>query len=269
MDKYSIGFRMKFDDIELEDIEKVVADFFKRFERYEIKVTKKIVSSSKISVLLEVSERLASGKYSLHFPKDVLSNTQVYSETKKIIKMLQHYKSTNKIHIITHIPYGNFQEYLKYILSISMDLPENYILLLENGKLDSDNYKYLMQIDELCAILCKQGITNVGICLDVGHLLFGFHEEGKTQEYGLTQLKRMSYILSMTRQIHIHDYCYTDHLQLGKGLMELESVSKFIVENGLIVPIIIEATVKRPEHDGIKQISIMNQELRSIIQGDD
>ena len=83
MDKYSIGFRMKFDDIELEDIEKVVADFLRRFDRYEIKVTKKLISSGKISVLFEVSERLASGKYSLYFPKDVLSNTQVYAETKK------------------------------------------------------------------------------------------------------------------------------------------------------------------------------------------
>lgn len=46
--------------------------------------------------------------------------------------------------------------------------------------------------------------------------------------------------------------------------MSLENVSRFIVENGLMVPIIIEATVKQPEHDGVKQIFIMSQALKNI-----
>ncbi len=145
-----------------------------------------------------------------------------------------------------------------------MDLPKNYILLLENEKTDSNNYKYLVQIDELCALLCKQEITNVGICLDIGHLLFGAHKEEIAQGPCLAQLKKMSCTLSMVKQIHIHDYLGTDHLQLGEGIMDVESVLKFIVENGLIVPIIIETTVKRPEHDGIKQILIMSQKLKNI-----
>lgn len=82
MEEYSIGFRMKFDSVELEDIVKVVTEFLNRFDRYEIKVTDNIISSGKIYVLLEVSEKLASGKYSLHFSKDVLSNSQSYAETK-------------------------------------------------------------------------------------------------------------------------------------------------------------------------------------------
>ena len=264
MEEYSIGFRMKFDNVEPEDIVKVVIEFLNRFDRYEIKVTDNIISSGKIHVLLESSERLASGKYSLHLSKDVLSNAQSYAETKNMIKMLQHYRSTKKVHLITHIPYGNFHEYLKYILSISMNLPKNYILLLENEKTDSNNYKYLMQIDELCASLCKQEITNVGICLDIGHLLFGAHKEGITQRRCLVQLKKMSCTLSMVKQIHIHDYLGTDHLQLGEGIMDLDNALKFIVENGLIVPIIIETTVNRPEHDGIKQILMMSHKLKNI-----
>ena len=66
MEEYSIGFRMKFDNVEPEDIVKVVIEFLNRFDRYEIKVTDNIISSGKIHVLLESSERLASGKYSLH-----------------------------------------------------------------------------------------------------------------------------------------------------------------------------------------------------------
>ena len=264
MEKYSIGFRMKFDNVEPEDIVKVLTEFLKRFDRYEIKVTDNIISSGKIYVLLEVSERLASGKYSLHLPKDVLSNAKSYNETKKLIKMLQHYRSTKRVHLVTHIPYGNFHEYLKYILSISRNLPNNYILLLENEENDSNNYKYLMQIDELCVLLRKQKIANVGICLDIGHLLFGAYKEGITQGCCFVQLTKMSCILSMIKQIHIHDYFGTDHLQLGKGIMDLERVSKFIVENSLFVPIIIETTVEKPEHDGIRQIFIMSQKLKSI-----
>lgn len=264
MKECSIGFRMKFDNVEPEDIVKVVTEFLNRFDRYEIKVTNNIISSGKIYVLLEASKKLASGKYSLHLPKDVLFNAQTYAETKKMIKMLQHYESTKKVYLIMHIPYGNFYEYLEYILSISIVLPKNYILLLENEKTDSNNYKYLMQIDELCALLCKQKIANVGICLDIGHLLFGAHKEGITQKSCLAQLKEMSCILSMVKQIHIHDYLSTDHLQLGEGIMDLENVFKFIVKNGLIVPIIIETTVKQPEYDGINQISIISQKLKNI-----
>ena len=261
MEEYSIGYRMKFDNIEPEDIVKVVTVFLNRFDRYEIKVTNDIISSGKIYLILEVSERVARGKYSLHLPKDVLYNAQTYAE---IIKMLHNCKSTKKVHLIMHIPYDNSQEFLKYILNISMELPENYILLLENERIDRNNYKYLMQIDELCALLCRKKITNIGICLDIGHLLFGFYKEGITQECCLAELMRMSYIIYMTKQIHIHDYFNTDHLQLGKGIMNLESVLKFIVENGLKVPIIIEATVKQPEHDGIKQVSIISQKLKKI-----
>ena len=142
MDKYSIGFRIKFDNVESEDVEGVVTNFLNIFDRYEIKVTNNIIASGKIYVLLETSERLASGKYSLHLLKDVLSNAKSYAETKRLIRMLQNYRSKDKVHLVTHIPYGNFREYLKYILSISRDLPENYILLLENEKINNNNYNY-------------------------------------------------------------------------------------------------------------------------------
>ena len=46
--------------------------------------------------------------------------------------------------------------------------------------------------------------------------------------------------------------------------MDLDNALKFIVENGLIVPIIIETTVNQPEHDGIKQILMMSHKLKNI-----
>ena len=212
-------------------------------------------------MIIELSEKLASGKYSLHLPKDVLSNLQSYYETNKLLKILQCYKSTKKIHLVTHIPTCNFKKYLKYILNISKELPENYILLLENEKIDKNNYTYFMQINELCALLHKQNVENVGICLDIGHLLFGAHLEGIEQDYCLHLLNQMPYILFLIKQIHIHDFYNIDHLQLGNGIMNLKSALMFIVKNNLAVPIIIETTVSQPEFDGIKQVSLIRQEL--------
>ena len=82
MKEYSIGFRMKFDNIEPENIAKSVTIFLARFDRYEIKVTSDIIYSGKIYQLLKISEKLASGRYSLHLPKDVLYNERSYAETK-------------------------------------------------------------------------------------------------------------------------------------------------------------------------------------------
>lgn len=259
---------MKFDNIEPEDIVKVISDFLQKFDRYEIKITKNIISSGKISKLLKVSEELASSKYSLHLPKDILCNTQSFIETKKLINMFQHHKSASKVYLVTHIPYSEFYEYLKFILDISIELPENFILLLENESMEINNCQYLKQINELCAFLCYKQILNVGICLDIGHLLYGFHKEGLTQDYCIMQLEKMSYIISLIKQIHIHDYSNTDHLQLGSGMMNLELVSRFIIQNKLLVPIIIETTIKDPEKEGIHQISLLSTKLKTI-KGED
>lgn len=261
MKEYSIGFRMKFDNIEPENIAKSVTIFLARFDRYEIKVTSDIIYSGKIYQLLKISEKLASGRYSLHLPKDVLYNERSYAETKKLIKMLQQYRSMRPVHLVTHIPYGEYLKYLNYILSISEELPKNYILLLENESVDRCNFKYLRQINELCALIHRKKIANVGICLDVGHLLFGACKEKITQKCCLDELKKMLWIISMVKQIHIHDYFCEDHLQLGQGIINLEEISEFIVENELRVPIIIETTVRKPECDGMKQVLLMRQTL--------
>ncbi len=264
MDKYSIGFRMQFDDVKPEDIVERVTDYLDIFDRYEIKVTNNIISSGKIYELLEVSRKLADGRYSLHIPKDALVTTQSYNETQKLVEILRNYKNTKRVYLITHIPYGDFQKYLAKILNILVNLPTNYTLLLENEKVERDNKEYMLQINKLCAWLCKYEIANVGVCLDIGHLLFGAYREGITQEYCLEQLARMSYILPMIMQVHIHDYLCIDHLQLGKGLINLENVSEFIIEKGLKIPIIIETTVEHPKYDGKNQVVLMDKALKKV-----
>lgn len=262
MEKYSIGFRMKFDDIKTEDLERVITNYLENFHRYEIKVSRNLVFSGKIDTLINVSERLAKGRYSLHLLKDVLSSPKSYAEMRRLLKLLQHHRSSNEIYLVTHIPCINATDYIKIVLSISRNLPPNYILLLENAEVCSGNYKYLQEINELFYILNKKKIRNVGVCLDIGHLLFGFYKEGITEEQGLYYLEKMTYLLSVTKEIHIHDYHEMDHLQLQQGLMNLRIVSNFIVKYDLAVPIIIEVTVKEPNKDGIRQITEMIESLR-------
>lgn len=262
MSRYSIGYRMKFDNVETEEIKEVLMVYLKRFERYEIKITKGLLlSPSKIESLIKVSEKIASGKYSIHLLKDILTVKNDLESTKGFIPLLQKNKISNEVYLITHIPFVNPMKYLKVILNISKLLPSNYILLLENIEIYNGNFEYLRQINNLFCILDMKNIKNVGMCLDIGHLLFGFYEEKIMENDGLTYLEKMSYIISRIKEIHIHDYCKTDHLQLGEGLMDLGIVSNFIFKYNLDVPIIIETTVKEPKEDGIRQIEILDEFL--------
>lgn len=262
MKEYSIGFRLKFDAIEPEDISGFVACYLEKFDRYEIKVTKTLLSSGKIEALLNVSEEIAKGRYSLHLLKDALSNFTSYEETKGLIKKLQHNVISSKVYLVTHIPESGFEEYLKRVLYISSNLPPQYILLLENVERNSCNSEYLEQIDYLFYLLSNKNIKNVGMCLDIAHLMYGFHKEGTLQYQSLLELERMPYILSNVKEIHIHDYSEIAHMQLKTGLMNLELISDFIRKNKFEVPVIIETTVKQPEKDGLEQIRIMNNILK-------
>jgi len=254
---------MKFDDIKPEDIMKVVNDYLEKFDRYEIKVTNRLISSGKIDLLFNVSEKLASGKYSIHLLKDVLFNIESFDKTIQLITKLQKYSCISEMGLVTHLPYNGIINYLEAVLNISRILPQNYVFLLENIPIYSGNYNYLKQIDYLFYCLSKESVKNIGFCLDLGHLLFGFYKEKVSEEQALLKLESMSYILSNVKQIHIHDYNEKDHLQLKSGIMDLELISKFIKKNDLRVPIIIEATIKKPSKDGISQMKMMSKSLET------
>ena len=267
MQQYSIGYRMNFDNVFLKDIRDTITNYLELFDRYEIKVTKNLISSRKINLLLDVSKQLAAGKYSLHLPKDILTNESSYHELLDLITIFCIHESSEKIYLITHLPYNGSLEYLQKILNISEILPNNYVLLLENEQISSDNCEYLKQINSLFYILNKQHIFNVGFCLDIGHLLFGFFTEGIAEKNAFLRLQNSPYILSAIKELHIHDYLNKDHLQLHQGIMNLDSASSFILKNNLIVPIIIESTVKEPKIDGINQINLITQYLQKHYGG--
>ncbi|MBR6504525.1 MAG: hypothetical protein IKT41_02215 [Clostridia bacterium] len=263
MKNISIGHRLKFDNINPEDLETFILNYIKLYNRYEIKVTKELLSSGKVELLLNISEKIAKGKYSLHVFKDVLNNPDSYDMLQELIKVLSKFDTSNEIFLITHIPQKNILSYLSKIFDISKILPRNYILLLENIVCENKNEGYLKQINTLCCILKANNINNVAICLDIGHLLFGFNKENISEGKAISLLEEMPYILSKITEIHIHDYCEKDHMKLKEGTMNLESVSNFIKNNGLNVPIILEVNVNEFSVDGIAQIAIIKKLCKS------
>lgn len=260
MKKYSIGYRVKFDSESPEDIEEFITQYFKLFDRYEIKVTNELIFSGKAELVFKLSEKKAKGKYSIHIMKNVLNSSREYISMVNLFKILSNVNALNEVYIVTHVPYNSFKV-LPRIVEISNMLPKNYILLLENVVLTSNNEKYLEQIEDLCSTLDKKNINNIGICLDIGHLLYGCSRENISESSILSKIKKMPNFLSRLKQIHVHDYMQQDHLQLGTGLMNLKLISEFIRKNDITVPIIIESTVKNPDIDGIKQVNIMEELL--------
>ena len=261
MNKYSIGYRLSFDYIHPQDTENFIKNYLEFFDRFEIKLTEDLVSYGELRFILKVSEKLASGKYSIHVYKDVLYNAEAYNKMVNLIKVFENFEPSDKVYLITHIPYGNCSEYLPKVLEIASILPNNYVLLLENVDLDRNNVDYLKQIYNMCKVLEANNIENVGLCLDIGHLLYGCSKEKISEPMTLFMLQENQMLLSKVMQIHLHDYNKQDHLQLNTGIMNLSAVSEFIVKNKLDVPIIIESRVKSPENDGIKQIKIMEELL--------
>jgi len=257
---YSIGYKLNFDNANPEEIEAFFNEYLTQFDRYEVKVTKRLLASGKMKVLLEVSERLAKGRYSFHLLKDVLSNSESFNMLLNLMEVLNEVEVSKKVYLITHIPYGNEQDCFGEILDISKKLPENYILLLENEYIEGNNEEYLKQINNICRYLVDKGIGNVGICLDIGHLLFGFSKENISEKNALKKLQEMSIIIYKVKELHIHDYFEKDHLKINDGIMDLTLVSKFLDKNNLNVPTIIEASVKLPD-EGISQVEILKQIL--------
>lgn len=261
MTNNSIGFRLKFDDMKPEDIEKFLFNYLKIFNRFEIKVTKNLISSGGLEYVLSVSKKIADGKYSIHLLKDILTCKSSYEDTIQTISKMKNLESTKKIMLITHLPFQITREQIECIFQISKILPQNCLLLLENMLINKNNYEYLRKIDKLCLVLDEKNIKNVGMCLDFGHMLFGFHKEGIKEKNVFLFLKKMPNINSKIYEIHIHDYLERDHMQLQKGRTNFTDVSKFIKSNNLNVPIIIETNVRDAKRDGIEQVKSLKKFL--------
>ncbi|MDO5557514.1 MAG: TIM barrel protein [Clostridia bacterium] len=127
---------------------------------------------------------------------------------------------------------------------------------MENN-VTTENINYLRKFEELL-INVKQ--DNVAVCLDLGHLLYGGLLEGNKNIF--TELYNRKYLISRIREIHLHDYnIEKDHLIVGEGLLSLDKVVKFLKENNVYCPIIIENSVLNIEK-AIEQVNKIRESIK-------
>lgn len=252
MNKYSIGFRLNFQNMDLLKVEKFLISYLSNFDRYEIKINSDFISSLKCKQILEVSSRLAKGRYSIHLPKNLFLNNIEYERTIQFIKELE--ATEDCVYLVTHIPYDINKKFLKEFDNLLASLPENYVVLLEN-QLSYNNTEYFNSIDRFFSNYTS--VLNVGFCLDLGHMLFGFWNEKTESEKVFYFLSNLLNIMNKVKEIHIHDYLNKDHLLLGDGIMNLNMTSSFICDN-FKVPIILEVNANN-NYVGMEQVKLLNR----------
>ncbi len=254
----NIGFRIKLKLEQHIELEKVIRDYSLLFGRYEIKVTKNICNKETLSRVVMLSRKYLDRNFSFHLAKNILNDNEELEKTICLFKILQENQYSGIF--VTHIPYYIDSDAYKSILTyISNLVPLGSVLLIEN-ELTHRNKEYIQKICNLFCWLSENGIENIKMCLDLGHLFYGCYTEKISQEEILCFLPQN--IIKNIKQIHIHDFDRdSDHLQLGTGLLNHELCSAFIHRNNLDVPIIIEVTVKEPEQDGMLQCKIVERIL--------
>ena len=258
----SIGFRMNFDKKQYEELEKIIKQYSALFERYEIKVTDSFENAEYVRSIINFSKEYLKDKFSLHIPKNILEYGEELKKCELLFQILQDMKYEGNL--ITHIPSDiDFEKYESILMKLSQIIPSNSMLLLENIVVERST-EYLIKINNLFESLDKSGINNIKFCLDFGHLVFSFYKNDKSQGEALKELSNCIHIMQNIKEIHLHDfYGELDHLHLGRGLLKLENIAKFIVSNAISSPIIIETTISNPNKDGCEQIELVKQILSS------
>ena len=254
-----IGFRIKLKKLNCDELEQFIKQYAVLFKRYEIKVTDDIINKEDINNIIQLSYKYLRNNFSLHLPKRMLEDEGELKKCIILFKLLQvvHYEGE----LVTHIS-NNFdlEGYRDILTTISNIIPDNCILLLEN--IVEGDIEYLNKIDKLLHNLKIDNVDNIKFCLDIGHLFFCCYKIGIGQDKILEELKKCKNILINIKEIHLHDFNdTTDHLKIGKGMLNLDIITNFIVKNKINCPVIIESTIENPNNDGCDQIKIVRQIL--------
>lgn len=254
-----IGFRVKLKKLNYDELEKFIKQYAVLCKRYEIKVTDDIINEENITNIIQLSYKYLRNNFSLHLPKRILEDEGELKKCIVLFKLLQdtHYEGK----LVTHISNDfDLEDYRDILTTISNIIPANCTLLLEN--IVEENIEYLNKIDKLLYNLKIDNVDNIKFCLDIGHLFFSCYKIGIEQDKILQELKKCKNILLNIKEIHLHDFDdRTDHLNIGKGMLDFTEISNFILKNKINCPVIIESTIENPNNDGCAQVKIVSQIL--------
>lgn len=223
-------------------------EYFNRFDFIEVKVDK----SENIELALSILKKEYLGRFSIHLPKYTLYNENEYLLAIKIIEILK-YINIHSLNLVTHF-YGFNQKMMRRIKMLEEQLPLNSCLNIEN--VQHTNLKYWV---ELNLVMRKLNSNNIGICLDIGHLLFSFSLMGVSQKKAIEYIKSKKAIMKKIKEYHIHDFNREkDHLTLNTGNMDMKLISELIRTTEKRI-VIIENNVVTPEIDGVNQVRIVEE----------
>lgn len=250
-----IGFRLPRHMIE----EKLLKDYFKIFNFVEIKIGNSISDKELDSLIKLLIEGILQAKVSIHLPKNSLYDLKEYETCIKILKKITKYK-IERINLVVHFEFYDFTiiNRIFYLVSI---LEEQTILLIENVCKFSKNEKYISEMENVLKIVNS---PKIGICMDLGHYLFGCFKEGIEQERAIDSLLKHTLLVKKINELHMHDFNQQrDHLTIGTGNMMMRLIFQKITIN-VSVPIVIETTVKDPKKDGLNQVIMIQKARRNL-----
>lgn len=154
---------------------------------------------------------------------------------------------------ITHVP-SNFVIYYTKVKLITDMMPSQSKLLIENT-IGSET--------EMTALnkFSRRFNGNAGVCFDIGHFMYNDGNCNSTQKLCLLEANYPNMYNSIC-ELHIHDYTHEgDHMQLGKGVLDIDAVSKTFRNIRQDIVIIIESTVVNPNYDGVAQVKLLCQNI--------
>lgn len=239
--QYSIGFRLKMSkDVEEQFLKEYLEYYYARFTTCEFKIKEKDIIEKDFVKKLYFYEFITDSEFSIHLPKNILTNSNELKTCYKVFYALKGIELKKEKKLITHIPENIDNVVIENLKIVSIALPNNSVLLLENVENNSFTEE-LEKINKILQILEKFQIKNIFLCLDLGHLLSSASVEGLKQKDIFRKLENNKKVMKNIKEIHIHDFDEEkDHLNLFTGLLDQKAICEFINTNQLIVPIIIE-----------------------------
>lgn len=266
----NIGYKLSFENLTLEETNNMLQEYIELFGSFcEFKLNEETLKSNWIEKFILINEKFNKLNFSIHLPKDFLySNRFKPTEVEDLFFQISKLKQKQEIYCITHFPNDETKIYEMYELYMNYHhlIPSNVIILFENPVVKKRDFGYIDSIDNFFAMIDKKYISNIGICLDIGHLLYSFTKEGLFSEYDIyNKILNSKNIVKYIKEIHLHDYdSLCDHKQLGSGKIDLYNLRSFIgkIENSC--KIIIETSVIIPNDDGVKQFLLLKNIVRKV-----
>lgn len=228
-----IGYRYKFKNMSEDEIKEFLNMYFTYFSCIEIKVTTAFNNS-----VIDLLKNYKNNAISFHLPKLFLEgeDEKVYDST--IDYLMNCFTDSN---FVTHFSLKSREERIK----------KYHICLLENEVcFNLDEYFY--SLDRFASD------NNIGICLDIGHLMFSANNIGISQEDVIKKITSYKYLINNIHEFHIHDFNdEKDHLQIGQGKLNISLLSELFSLNDS--GIIVESNVNDPKIDGLRQIRLLKE----------